>query len=159
MNARVATVAVACAYLLAHGSWLLAQMSIALAGGRPVADIAVGGARGLLLTQALIAAGAAPLFVAALGVRAAATSLVAIVAAALPLLTFISLTTTLAMPRLLAAEGTVIAVALATAGLAALVVRAVHATGVRCVALGVLQIGAAAACWRLHEAWIAGVAP
>ena len=159
MNARVATVAVTCAYLLANGSWLLAQMSLALTGGRPVADIAVGGARALLLTQALVAAAAAPLFVAALGARAAAAALVAIVLAALPLLTFISLTTTLSVPRLFAAEGAVIVAALATVGLAALVVRAVSAIGVRSVALGALQIVAAAVCWRLYGEWIGGVVP
>ena len=159
MSARTATVTVACAYVLAPGVWLLAQMSLALDAGRPVADIAMGGARGLLLLQALVAVTAAPLFVAALGARTALTSLVAIVLAALPLLTIISLTTTLSVPRLLAAEGAVLAAALGVVGLAALVVRAVRDGGARTLALGVLQVGAAAACWRLHADWIAGVVP
>ena len=159
MNARAATVTVACAYLLAPVAWLLAQMSLALDAGRPVADIALGGARGFMLLQALVAVAAAPLFVAALGVRTAMTSVVAIVVAALPLLTFISLTTTLSVPRLLAAEGAVLAAALGVAGLAALVVRAVRDSGTRALALGVLQVGAAAACWRFHADWIPGVVP
>jgi hypothetical protein len=145
--------------LVAQGVWLLAQMSIALDAGRPVADIAVGGARGLLLLQALVAVTAAPLFVAALGARVAVTSLVAIVLAALPLLTFISLTTTLSVPRLLAAEAGVIAAALSVAGLATLVVRALRTAGARALALGMLQIGAVAACWHFQGEWIAGVVP
>jgi hypothetical protein len=159
MNARTATVIVACAYLLAPGVWLLAQMALALDAGRPVADVGVAGARGFLLTQALVAVAAAPMFVVALGARAASASLAAIVLAALPLLTFVSLTTTLPAPRLLAAEGVVLAAAVATAGVAALVVRAARNTGVRTVALGVLQVGAVAACWRLHSVWIAGIVP
>jgi hypothetical protein len=159
MNARTATVLLVCAYLLAPGAWLLAQMSLALAAGRPVADIALGGARGFLVLQSLVAVAAAPLFVAALGARAALGSLAAVVVAALPLLTFISLTTTLSPWRLLAAEGAVLAAALVTASVAAVIARAVRDGGMRALALGVLQVGAAAACWRFHADWIAGVVP
>jgi hypothetical protein len=157
MNARTATVIVACAYLLAPGIWVLAQMEIALAGGRPVADIAMVGVRGLLLVQALVAVTAAPLFAAALGARAAVAPLVAIVVAALPLLTFIALTTRLSAARLLAVEGGVIASALALACVAAFVARTMRVAGARALAVGALQIAAAAACWRFHGAWLAGV--
>jgi hypothetical protein len=159
MNARTATVILVCAYLLAPGVWLLAQTSLALAAGRPVSDIAASAARGLLPLQALVAVVAAPPFVAAVGSRVAVTSLAAIVIAALPLLTFISLATTLSVPRLLAAEAAVLAAALATAGVAALVVRAVRDGGLRALTLGVLQVAAAAACWRFHGDWIAAVVP
>lgn len=159
MSARTATVILACAYLLAPGAWLLAQMALALDAGRPVADIGVAGTRGFLLLQALVVVAAAPLFVSALGARRAAGSLAAVVLAALPLLTFVSLTTTLSALRLLAAEGAVLAAAVVTAGIAALVVRAVRDAGVRLLALGVLQVGVVAGCWRFHAAWIAGVVP
>ena len=159
MSSRTATVILACGYLLAPGAWLLAQMALALDAGRPVADIGVAGTRGFLLLQALVVVAAAPLFVSALGARRATSSLAALVLAALPLLTFVSLTTTLSAFRLLAAEGAVLAGAFVVAGIAALVVRAVRDTGVRLLALAVLQVGGVAACWRLHADLIAGVVP
>jgi hypothetical protein len=159
VNARAATVTLACAYLLALGVWLLAQMSLALDAGRSVAEIATHGARALLLAQTLVGVLAAPLLVAALAARAALTALLAIVIAAVPLLTFIWLTTTLSAARLFAAEAAVLTAAVATAGLAALVTRTVRDAHSRALGLALLQLGAAAGCWRLHPTVTAWLAP
>ena len=154
---RVTPIVIACAYALALGVWLLAQMSLALDAGRPAADIAVGAARGLLLVQALVAVLVAPLLSAALAPRAALTAALAMLLAALPLVTFVWLTTPLPATRLLLVEAGVLAVALTAVLASALLARWLPAAVPRALALATLGSGGAAACWLLHpgiNAWL-----
>jgi len=154
---RVTPVVVACAYALALGVWLLAQTSLALDAGRPVADIASGAAQGLTLVQALVAVLVAPLLSAALAPRAAVKAAVAMLLAALPLVTFVWLTTTVPAARLLLVEAGVLGLALAAVLASALLARWLPAARPRALALATLAAGSAGACWLVHagvDAWL-----
>ena len=77
--------------------------------------------------------------------------------AALPLVTFVWLTTTLPAARLLLVEAGVLGLALSAVLAGALLARWLRATRPRALALATLAVGSASACWLVHagvSAWL-----
>jgi hypothetical protein len=150
VNARAAAATLATSYVLAVGVWLLAQTHLTLGAGRPVEDVALQGLRALLLVQLVAVVLGAPLFVAAAHLRTAALALGFVVLAGLPLVTLIALMTATPPAVLAIAEGGVLAAALAAAALAWLATRIARRSQLRTLALGLLQLGTLALCWRFY---------